>query len=77
MRGNEEWFGDEFTWDAAVNFVQHKLKSEDESVKKYKSNTPSIADISFGGTDIYSMMKCLSSLSFDRQIKLKVVGTCL
>ena len=36
MRGNEEWFGDEFTWDAAVNFVQHKLKtSEDESVKKY------------------------------------------
>ena len=36
MHGNEEWFGDEFTWDAAVNFVQHKLKtSEDESVKKY------------------------------------------
>lgn len=35
--GNEEWFGDEFTWDAAVNFVQHKLKtSEDDSVKKYK-----------------------------------------
>ena len=37
MRGNEEWFGDEFTWNAAVNFVQHKLKtSEDDSVKKYK-----------------------------------------
>ena len=37
MHGNEEWFGDEFTWDAAVNFVQHKLKtSEDDSVKKYK-----------------------------------------
>ena len=37
MHGNEEWFGDEFTWDAAVNFVQHKLKtSEDESVKKFK-----------------------------------------
>ena len=37
MRGNEEWFGDEFTWNAAVNFVQHKLKtSEDESVKKFK-----------------------------------------
>ena len=36
MHGNEEWFGDEFTWDAAVNFVQHKLKtSEDDSVKKY------------------------------------------
>ena len=36
MHGNEEWFGDEFTWDAAVNFVQHKLKtSEDESVKKF------------------------------------------
>ena len=37
MHGNEEWFGDEFTWDAAVNFVQHKLKtSEDDSVRKYK-----------------------------------------
>ena len=37
MHGNEEWFGDEFTWDAAVNFVQHKLKtSEDDSVKKFK-----------------------------------------
>ena len=37
MHGNEEWFGDEFTWDAAANFVQHKLKtSEDESVKKFK-----------------------------------------
>ena len=36
MHGNEEWFGDEFTWDAAANFVQHKLKtSEDESVKKF------------------------------------------
>lgn len=35
--GNEEWFGDEFTWDAAINFVQHKLKtSDDDSVKKYK-----------------------------------------
>lgn len=35
--GNEEWFGDEFTWNAAVNFVQHKLKtSEDDSVKIYK-----------------------------------------
>ena len=73
MHGNEEWFGDEFTWDAAVNFVQHKLKtSEDESVKKiHKSNTPSIAMISdFGGIDIStSMKKCLSSLSFGRTKK--------
>lgn len=37
-RGNEDiWGTDGFTWDAAANFVQHKLKtSEDDSVKKYK-----------------------------------------
>ena len=29
MHGNEEWFGDEFTWDTAVNFVQHKLNVAD------------------------------------------------
>ena len=28
MHGNEEWFGDEFTWDAAVNFVQRQIKNQ-------------------------------------------------
>ena len=36
-QGNEEWFTDGFTWDAAINFIEHKLKtSDDESVRKYR-----------------------------------------
>ena len=71
MHGNEEWFGDEFTWDAAVNFVQHKLKtSEDDSVKKYKVEYAQYCDdIGFGGRDISTTKKCLSSLSFGRTKK--------
>ena len=35
--GNEEWFADGFTWNAAINFIEHKLKtSDDESVRKYR-----------------------------------------
>ena len=35
--GNEEWFADGFTWDAAINFIEHKLKtSDDDSVRKYR-----------------------------------------
>ena len=33
----EQWFNDGFTWDAAINFIEHKLKtSDDESVRKYR-----------------------------------------
>ena len=36
-QGNEEWFADGFTLDAAINFIEHKLKtSDDESVRKYR-----------------------------------------
>lgn len=37
-RGNEEWFGEDgFTWEKAIEFISHKLKtSEDESLHKYK-----------------------------------------
>ena len=35
--GNEEWFGDEFTWEKAIEFINHKLKtSEDKTVNEYK-----------------------------------------
>ena len=36
-RGNEEWFGEDgFTWENAINFINHKFKtSEDISVNKY------------------------------------------
>ena len=33
----EEWFNDGFTWEEAINYVQHLFKtSEDESVNNYK-----------------------------------------
>tara|TARA_B100001093_G_C26290357_1_gene785000 strand:+ start:109 stop:543 length:435 start_codon:yes stop_codon:yes gene_type:complete len=37
-RGNEEWFGEDgFTWENAINFIDHKFKiSEDTSVNKYR-----------------------------------------
>lgn len=37
-RGNEEWFGEDgFTWENAINFIDHKFKtSEDSSVNKYR-----------------------------------------
>ena len=37
-RGNEDIWGDDgFTWEKAIDFINHKFKnSEDESVKKYK-----------------------------------------
>ena len=36
-RGNEEYFYDGFTWEKAINFINHKLKkSDDISVNKYR-----------------------------------------
>jgi len=37
-RGNEEWFGEDgFTWENAINFINHKLKtSKDNSVNNYR-----------------------------------------
>ena len=37
-RGNEEWFGEDvFTWENAINFIDHKFKtSEDLSVNEYR-----------------------------------------
>ena len=37
-RGNEEWFGEDgFSWENAINFIDHKFKtSEDLSVNKYR-----------------------------------------
>ena len=33
----EEWFNDGFTWEEAINYVQHLFKtSEDKSVNNYK-----------------------------------------
>ena len=33
----EEWFNDEFTWEEAINYVEHLFKtSEDKSVNNYK-----------------------------------------
>lgn len=33
----EEWFNDGFTWEEAINYVEHLFKtSEDESVNNYK-----------------------------------------
>ena len=35
--GNEEWFDDGFTWEKAINFINHKLKtSEDKSVNNFR-----------------------------------------
>ena len=34
--GNEEWFDDGFTWENAIDFIDHKLKtSPNESVNNY------------------------------------------
>ena len=79
MRGNEEWFGDEFTWDEAINFVQHKLKtSEDESVKKYIVEYAQYCDdIGFWRKRHITMKKCLSSLSFSRTNKNRRSWDCL
>ena len=33
----EEWFNDGFTWDEAINYVEHQFKtSEDKSVNNYR-----------------------------------------
>ena len=35
-RGNEEILGDEFTWEKAIDFINHKFKnSEDKTVNNY------------------------------------------
>ena len=37
VHGNEEWFGDGFTWDSAINFINHKFKtSKDKNVNNYR-----------------------------------------
>ena len=35
--GNEEWFADGFTWDAAINFIEHKFKtSQDKGLNNFR-----------------------------------------
>ena len=38
--GNEEWFGEDgFTWENAIDFINHKLKtSKDKSVNNYRGD---------------------------------------
>lgn len=37
IHGNEEWFDNGFTWEKAINFINHKLKtSEDKSANNFR-----------------------------------------